>query len=103
VRILRDSSRPKGNLTGPERRALGDLRKNTDLTNLLADKGNATEVLNTVDYNHKIGALLQGPAYRRLTKGSTETVECKTSLLLKRSTLAEEVCGHKTTKDLSAL
>jgi hypothetical protein len=92
VRILRDSSRPKDNLTGTERRALRDLRQNTDLTILLANKGNATVVLNTVDYNRKIGALLQDPAYRRLAKGPIETVERKTSLLLKRYTLVEEVC-----------
>ena len=92
MRILRDSSRPEDNLTGTERRAFRDLQKNTDLTILLANKGNATVLLNTVDYNHKIGALLQDTAYRRLAKGPTETVECKTSLLLKRSTLAQEVC-----------
>jgi hypothetical protein len=68
VRILQDSSRPKDNLNGAERRALRALRKNTDLTILLADKGNATVVLNTVDYNHKIGALLQSSAYRKLAK-----------------------------------
>ena len=68
------------------------MQKNTDLTILLANIGNATVVLNTVDYNRKIGALLQDPAYRRLAKGPTETVERKTSLLPKRSTLSEEVC-----------
>jgi len=55
-------------LNGAKRRALRALRKNTDLTILLADKGNATVVLNTVDYSHKIGALLQSPAYRKLAK-----------------------------------
>jgi hypothetical protein len=45
-----------------------------------------------VDYNHKIGALLQNPAYRRLSKDPAETDKCKTSLLLKKFTLAEEVC-----------
>ena len=49
-------------------------------------------VLNNVDYNRKIGALLKDPAYRRLAEGPTDTVEHKTSLLLKRSTFAEEVC-----------
>ena len=51
MRILQDSSRPKDNLNGAKRRALTALRKNTDLTILLADKGKATVVLNTVDYN----------------------------------------------------
>ena len=55
---------------------------NTDITNLPADKSNATVVPNfTVHYNQKSGALLQNPAYRRLAKDSTETVEPKTSLL----------------------
>jgi len=42
--------------------------------------------------NHKIGALQRGPAYRMLVKDPTETFERKTSLLLKMSMLAEEVC-----------
>jgi len=45
-----------------------------------------------VNYSHKIGALLLDPTYRRLVKDPTETVERKTSLWLKRSTLAQEVC-----------
>lgn len=53
-------------MNGAERRALRALWKNTGLTILLADKGIATVVLNTVDYNHKIGALLQIPACRKL-------------------------------------
>jgi hypothetical protein len=68
VRILQDSARPKDNLNGAEKRVLRALWKNTDLTILLADKGNATAVLNTVDYNHKIGDLLQIPACRKLAK-----------------------------------
>jgi hypothetical protein len=42
--------------------------------------------------NHKVGALLQDAACSRLAKDPTEKVERKTSLLLKTSTLAEEVC-----------
>lgn len=58
-------------MTVTERRVLRDLPKDTDLTILLADKGNVTVVLNTVDYNCKIGALLPDLAYRRLAKGPT--------------------------------
>jgi hypothetical protein len=57
VRILKEPSRPKENLNGTEAQALRALRKSTDLTILLADDDNATEVLNTVDYIHKIRAL----------------------------------------------
>jgi hypothetical protein len=92
VRIIRDCSRPKDNLTGAERKALRALRKNTDLTILPADKGNATVVLNTVEYNQKIGTLLEDLAYRRLAKDPTEAVDSKTILLLKKSSLAEKVC-----------
>jgi hypothetical protein len=55
---------------------------NTDITILPADLGNSTVLLTTVHYNQKIGALLQDPAYRRLAKDPTETVERKTSLLI---------------------
>jgi hypothetical protein len=44
VRILRVSSTPRDNLTDAERKALRALRRNTDLTILPADKGNATVV-----------------------------------------------------------
>jgi hypothetical protein len=89
---VRDSSRSRDNLTGAERKALRALSKNTDLTILPADKGNATVVLNTVEYNRKIGALLEDPAYRVLARDSTEAVVHKTILLLKKFSLAEEVC-----------
>ena len=92
VRIIRDSSRPRDNLTGAEKKALRAQRKNPDLTILPADKGNATVVLNNVEYNRKVGVLLEDPAYRWLARDPTEAVERKTILLLKNSSLAEEVC-----------
>lgn len=93
VRKLGDSSGLRVNLTVAERMVLSVLWKNNDLTIFLADKSNATVVLNTVDYNDKIRVLLQDPAYRRLVK-TPQTFERKTSLLLKKSTLAEEVCSR---------
>jgi hypothetical protein len=47
---VKSSSRHRDNLTRGEREALRTLRKNTDLTILPADKGNATWILNIVDY-----------------------------------------------------
>jgi hypothetical protein len=58
---------------------------------LPADKGNATVVLDTSDYNLKIAALLEDKAYRKLKKDLTESVERKTVLLLKKSSFSEEV------------
>jgi hypothetical protein len=91
LRILNASNRPRDNLSGAERRALRSLLTNADLTVIHADKGNATVVLNTTDYNEKISALLRPPTYRRLAKDPTDAVERKTNLLLKKSSLPEEV------------
>jgi hypothetical protein len=60
---------------------------------LSADKSNATVILSTEDYTHKIATLLGDPAYRRLDKDRTESVEGKTSVLIKKSSLLEEVTG----------
>jgi len=64
VRIIKSSSRPRDNLTRAEREALKTLKNNTNLTILQADNGNATAVLNTVDYKQKITSLLEDPSYR---------------------------------------
>jgi hypothetical protein len=91
VRILKASGRSTDNL--PELRGglYGPLHTIADLTVLLADKGNATVILNTKDYNEKVSALLSAPTYRSLPKDPTEAIEHKTTLLLKKSSLAEEV------------
>jgi hypothetical protein len=91
VRILKASNKPKDNLSRAERRDLRALLTNADLTVLPADKGNASVVLNTSDYNHKMAALLGATTHRRLSKDPTEAVERKTTLLLKRSSLPEKV------------
>ena len=71
------SSRPKDNITKAERAALRNLKNNTDLTILSADKGNATMILNTVDYKHKITSLLEGSVEVEIT-ATTSSASCKT-------------------------
>jgi hypothetical protein len=56
------------------------------------DKGNSTMVPDTADYNWKIAALLEDHSYRKLRKDPTESVERKTVLPLKKSSIYEEVC-----------
>jgi hypothetical protein len=75
VRIINSSSRHRDNITRVEREALRNLKNNTDLTILPADKGNATVILNTVDYKQKIISLLEDPSYRRLTRDPTDSTE----------------------------
>jgi hypothetical protein len=45
-----------------------------------------------INLDFKICALLEDPAYRGLARDPTEAVESKIILLLKKSSLAEEVC-----------
>jgi hypothetical protein len=92
VRIIKNSSRPRSNITTAESKALETLKNNTDLTILPADKGNATVILNTADYKQKITSILEGPAYRRLIRDPTDSTERKTTLLLKKSILTEDIC-----------
>jgi hypothetical protein len=54
------------------------------LTVLAADECNATMILNTTDYIQNIDALLEDQAYKKLRKDLTESVECKTVLLLNK-------------------
>jgi hypothetical protein len=92
VRNLKGSCKPKDNLTSAEKRALQALKDNEALTVLPTDKDNVTVALDAADYNWKIGALLEDQAYRKLKKDPTESVECKNVLLLKKSSISEEVC-----------
>ena len=47
-------ARPRGNLTKPEKEALQELRKDSTITILPADKGNSTVILNRKSYEDKI-------------------------------------------------
>jgi hypothetical protein len=49
-------------------------------------------ILNTVDYKQKIISLLEDTSYRRLTRDPTDSTERKTTLLLKKPTLTEDIC-----------
>jgi hypothetical protein len=90
VRIIKNTSLPRNNLSKTERAALKTIKNNRNLTILPADKGNATVVLNTSNYKQKITSLLEDPAYRKLAKDPTNAIERKTTLLLKKASLTEE-------------
>jgi hypothetical protein len=92
VSIKKSSSKPRDNLTRAGREALRTLKKNTNLTIIQADKGNATVVLKTVDYKQKITSLLEDPSYRGVARDPTDSTERNPTLLLKKSTLTEDIC-----------
>jgi hypothetical protein len=74
VRILKSSRQPKDNVIGVERRAFWFLKANDLLTVLPVDKGKATVMLGTSNYNQKITTFLQGKAYAKLKKDPTESI-----------------------------
>jgi len=94
VRKLWDSSRRMVNVTVTERMVLIVLQKNNDRIILLADKGNATVVLNAVDYNDKIGALVQDPSYRRLVKTPQRHLNAKHHFCLRSLHLQRWFAGN---------
>jgi len=49
-------------------------------------------ILSTVYYKEKITSLLEDPSYRRLARDPTDSTERKNILLLKKSTLTEDIC-----------
>ena len=74
ARALKRAAPPKCNLLSVELRALRDLRRDDSIVIVPADKGSATVVLNTEDYQRKIEGLLDPATYRRLTKDSQKQI-----------------------------
>ena len=66
--ILRHAKPTKPNLSKEERTTLFELRKNQQIKIVKADKGNATVVLDTIDYNRKMLEHLSCWSYRQLSK-----------------------------------
>jgi hypothetical protein len=91
VRIIKTAARTRDNPSKTERAALRTLKDYTHLTILPADKGNATAILNTTDYKQKTASLLDS-AYKTLTKDPTDSIERKTTKLLKTFSPPEDLC-----------
>ncbi|CAH2109268.1 unnamed protein product [Euphydryas editha] len=68
--ILCKSRLPKSNVTSEERLALRKIRNNKDVIVLKADEGNATVILDVVDYDNKIRNILADTdTYKLARKG----------------------------------
>ncbi|KAL0870054.1 hypothetical protein ABMA27_006218 [Loxostege sticticalis] len=95
--ILRKSRLPKSNITAEERRALKDLRQNKDILVLKADKGNATVVMNTGDYDGKIRSMLEDTTvYKPVSYNPTARVTRRIRTLIQehQELFAEDVFTH---------
>jgi hypothetical protein len=69
--IIRHAKPQKNNTLRVEREALLALRNDDSIMILPADKGNATVILSSTDYNSKIRALLDELVHKRLTSDPT--------------------------------
>ena len=87
-RILARAKPPRCNIPVGELRALRTLRRDESIIILPADKGSATVVMNTDDYQRKIGELLDPETYKKLRRDPTAVVLKRTDFLVKRSSLA---------------
>lgn len=74
----------KPNTTRDERKALIALKKEENLKILPADKGNATVLLNKVDYSQKIQDVLKAGKYTLLKKDPTKSYESKIEKTLRK-------------------
>ena len=66
IQCLRRAAPPKCNLLSAELRALRELKRDDSIVIVPADKGSATVVLNTEDYQRKIEGLLDPVSYTHL-------------------------------------
>ncbi|XP_039221239.1 uncharacterized protein LOC120318067 [Crotalus tigris] len=88
--ILLSSNPPRCNLH-KEQKALTNLRKDNNIIILPADKGNATVVMNTSDYQAKLSNLLQDPTYKPLNTDPNTYLEKTTKSKIKASPISEEI------------
>ncbi|KAJ8917059.1 hypothetical protein NQ315_012978 [Exocentrus adspersus] len=70
--ILEKPLKIKSNISKEEMLALKELKNDKDIKILPADKGNATVIMNTGDYNSKISNLITEGQYTKLNKDPTK-------------------------------
>jgi hypothetical protein len=74
---LRKHKNPKPNTTREDRSAIKSPRQNKYIHILLADKGNATAVMDWVEYDHKVMDILNSDSYRELWRDPMAAIERK--------------------------
>ena len=73
---LAKSKPPTTNLTPVEQKAIKDLKQADSIAIAPADRGNATVVMDQIEYNGKIRTLLaHASTYRRLPRDPTQALE----------------------------
>ena len=80
---LRKAELPKDNLTREQRKAIGELESLEGIAILPADKGNATVLMKSEDYDQKLSGMLASGTYGVLKNDPTATRESKLTRYLK--------------------
>ena len=93
--ILQKAKLPKPNTTKEERQALRALKEDSNTVILQADKGNATVLMKTEEYNMKIMQLLNDSPYEEIKTNPIRKVERKTSALIKESNSIPESTKYR--------
>ncbi|XP_046998096.1 uncharacterized protein LOC124613438 [Schistocerca americana] len=95
-RVLRNSKPPKSNTLVQERKSLIELTRNKSIIVRKLDKGNATVILDTVDYHRKMEQLLADPVYRKLKCDPANTIIRKVKHLISVSRLDSSITKNLT-------
>ena len=82
--VLRKAKPPKPNMSFKQRSAVRALRNDSNIVIVLADKGKATVVMDRMDYDTKLRAILQDEQYRPMPRDPTVKVKNKIADTLKR-------------------
>ncbi|KAL3269429.1 hypothetical protein HHI36_008499 [Cryptolaemus montrouzieri] len=91
AQILRSHKLPTTNISREEKQAFKRLRSNREITILPADKGNATVIMNTKDYEDKMAKILNDECYKETNTDPTIYLERKTKKLIERSSISMEI------------
>ena len=91
ARVLSKAKPPKSNLTSNEKKTIINLYADQNILILPADKGNATVIMKTEDYNNKIKELLDPNTYKKLKRDPTDSIVRKTNSLVKASSIEPDI------------
>jgi dTDP-4-amino-4,6-dideoxygalactose transaminase len=82
--VLTSARKPTPNISKEERAAIKSLQDNTNICILQADKGNATVVMDRVEYNTKMSVILNDKSnYKKVLQDPTKGIERKLNKKLK--------------------
>ena len=82
TKCIKKAKRPASNISKGEFKALHELKADTDITILPADKGRSTVILNTKDYESKMSTLLN--TYEVLQKDTTPKFKRELTEMIQR-------------------